>query len=243
MKSRKIAILWSLVGGSAGADRFYLGQNTAGWSTLFTFWAILPGVFYGVMKFHLVQNWAMLNILFFAIPILYHMVAIGRYLIMSDTKFKSQDKSKSKTIFLALGSILIAAVLCVTGSKMMATVQTVDITTTSATLQVTSIQLSKEFRDNESAYRKKYDNRVIEVKGAISNPPGFDLETGTSYIELSGENSDVFGIKCYFLKENSANINEIQKGDLVVVKGQCIGNKLNNCLVTDIEHPATPSNN
>ena len=56
MKSKKISLLLSLLGASAGADRFYLGQNTAGWVTLLTFWVLIPGAVYGLIKLNLFPN-------------------------------------------------------------------------------------------------------------------------------------------------------------------------------------------
>ncbi len=237
MKSKKLTLTLAIFAGSSGADKFYLGQNTAGWSTLLAFWVLLPGFVYAVVKFNLVANWEPFFLGRFAIPIMFHLFAAGRYMVMSDEKFKSQDVSKSKTFPLTIASIALAIALIIVGNRFLNSAKTVDITKADVSVTLSAEQMSKEYRNDEVAYRKNYDNKILQVEGTVSISPGEDLETQTKYLELMGNGNDVFGIKCFFKKENSSNVDQIRAGDKIIVNGECSGNILNNCIVIKIIHP------
>ena len=232
MKSKKISLLLSLLGASAGADRFYLGQNTAGWVTLLTFWVLIPGAVYGIIKFNLFPNWEPFMLGRFALPIVFHLYETGRYMVISDEKFMSQDVSKSKTFPLTIASFLIAALLIVGGSRLLKSAMVVDIDDAEISDVLSAEKMSQEFRSNEDLYRKKYDNNPLQVEGIVSET-GVDLADG-NYFALKGLNNDPFGIKCYFLEQNIADANKVKIGDKVIMKGVANGNKLENCKVINI---------
>jgi tRNA_anti-like/TM2 domain len=232
MKSKKRSLLLSLLGGSAGADRFYLGQNTAGWVTLLTFWVLIPGAVFAIIKFNLFPNWEPFMLGRFALPIVFHLYETGRYMVISDEKFMSQDVSKSKTFILTIASFIIAGLLIVGGNRLLNGAKMVDIITAEVSVTLSAEKMSQEFRLDEEAYRKKYDNKVLQVEGIVSET-GNDFETGT-YFALKGLNNDPFGIKCYFLEQNIADANKVKIGDKVIMKGVANGNKLENCKVISI---------
>lgn len=232
MKSKKISLILSLLGGSAGADRFYLGQNTAGWVTLLTFWVLIPGVVFGIIKFNLVPNWEPFMLGRFALPIVFHLYETGRYMVMSDERFMSQDESKRKTFPLTIASFVIAALLILGGSRLLKTAMVVDIEKAEISAVLSAEKMSQEFRSDEELYRKNYDNLVLQIEGIVSET-GNDFETGT-YFALKGLNNDPFGIKCYFLAQNLNDAALVKVGDNVVMKGVANGNKLENCKVIKI---------
>ncbi|HMX05288.1 MAG TPA: TM2 domain-containing protein, partial [Chitinophagales bacterium] len=127
MRSKKVTLTLALFGGSTGADRFYLGQNTAGWLTILLCWLVLPGAVYGIMRYNLYPNWEPFLLARYALPILFHVFATGRYLIMSEESFMSQNVKKSNTFPMVLLSFVITAILIVGSSRLLQTVQIVDI--------------------------------------------------------------------------------------------------------------------
>lgn len=232
MKSKKIALILALTGGSAGADRFYLGQNNAGWLTLLGFWAVLPGAIFGIIKFNVFPNWEPFLLARFTLPIVFHLVATGRYMVISDEKFMSQDVSKSKTFILTIASFIIAGLLIVGGNRLLNGAKMVDIINAEVSVTLSAEKMSQEFRLDEEAYRKKYDNKVLQVAGIVSET-GNDFEVGP-YFALQGLNNDPFGIKCYFLKENIGDAELAKMGDKIEIKGLANGNKLENCKVISV---------
>ncbi len=229
MKSKKLSIVLALLGGSAGADRFYLGQKNAGWLTLLAFWLVLPGAIYGIIRFNLTPNWEPFLLAKYALPILFHMFATGRYMVMNERKFMSQDASKGKFSPMVVGCLALAVVLAIGGSRMIETVKKPDIATASTSVTIDAVTLSQEFRKDEDAYRKKYDNKAFEVTGSVSET-GMDFETG-AYFALQGMEGDPFGIKCLFAPNHQNEPETVQVGSEVRVKGFINGNKLENCTI------------
>ncbi len=238
MKSKKGTILLALFTGSSGSDRFYQGQNYAGLLILLCFWVILPGLIFYIIKFNVVPNWEPFLLAQFALPILFHLFAAGRYLVMSEEKFKSQDVSKGKTFLLTIASILLTALLIIGGNKLLSSAQKVDITKEDPSMVLSAEQLSGDFRKNEDAFRSKYDNQVIQIEGVVVET-GNDFEQG-AYFALRGLNNDPFGIKCYFESQNGADATMVKSGDQVVIKGVCNGNKLENSKLISVNGKKLP---
>lgn len=232
MKSKKLSLLLALFAGSSGADRFYLGQNNAGWATLLGFWAVLPALIYAIIKYNIFPNWEPFLLTRFALPIVFHLYAGGRYLVMNDTQFKSQDVSKSKTFLLTAVSLLVSFLLIIGGNKLLSSAQIIDITKVDAEVNLSAEEMSGEYRTDEEAYRKKYDNKVLQIEGTVTEL-GNDFEQG-QYFALRGLNNDPFGIKCYFVEQNSADAQLVKIGDAVVIKGVGSGNKLENCKLVSV---------
>lgn len=168
----------------------------------------------------------------FALPIVFHLYETGRYMVMSDERFMSQDESKRKTFPLTIASFVIAALLILGGSRLLKTAMVVDIEKAEISAVLSAEKMSQEFRSDEELYRKNYDNLVLQIEGIVSET-GNDFETGT-YFALKGLNNDPFGIKCYFLAQNLNDAALVKVGDNVVMKGVANGNKLENCKVIKI---------
>lgn len=231
MRSKKVTLSLALLGGSAGADRFYLGQNAAGWLTMLVCWLVLPGAVYGIIRYNLYPNWEPFLLSRYALPILFHVVAAGRYLIMSEESFMSQNVKKSNTFPMVLVGFVVTAFLIVGSSRLLSTVQIVDIDKAEVEAILSAEMMSQEFRIDENAYRKKYDNKTLLIEGEVVET-GNDFELGT-YFALKGKDGDPFGIKCFFLGEHLKEAEMVVMGDKVTIKGIANGNKLENCTLTE----------
>lgn len=231
MRSKKVTLTLALFGGSTGADRFYLGQNTAGWLTILLCWLVLPGAVYGIMRYNLYPNWEPFLLARYALPILFHVFATGRYLIMSEESFMSQNVKKSNTFPMVLLSFVITAILIVGSSRLLQTVQIVDIDKAEVQAVLSAETMSQEFRNDEDAYRKKYDNKTLQIEGVVVET-GNDFELGT-YFALRGKDGDPFGIKCFFLGDHLKEAEQVVMGDKVTMKGIANGNKLENCTLLE----------
>ena len=83
-------------------------------------------------------------------------------------------------------------------------------------IQVTAVQLVKEFQANEADANKKYLDKAIQVNGTITEVK--NNQDGKSTITLASD--DAFtGVFCT-LKANAANLNA---GSVVTIKGICSG--------------------
>lgn len=243
MKSKPLVVALSFFLGSTGVHRFYLGQNQNGWTTLIVWWTVLPALIYAIIRFNLFPNWEPFLAARIALPAIYQLFEAGRFALMNQERFKSQDKSLRNTIPLTAFSMILFFAMYVGGTKLIESVKHVDIRKTDAEVVLSSAEMSSEFRKDEVAYRKKYDNKILQIEGTVMLPPGEDFETQTTYLELGGAQNDAFGIKCFFLKENSKGVSQINAGDNVTVKGECNGNILDNCLVIKIEPGSASSQN
>lgn len=238
MRSKNLTLTLALLAGSAGADRFYLGRNNAGWIILVLFWLLLPAVIYGVIRFNLVPNWEPVLLAKYALPLMFHVYAAGRYMVMSKEKFMSQNSSKGNFPPLTALSVVIAAILAVGASRMLAEIQVVDIESAKINAVLSAEQMSQEYRNNEEKYRKDYENKVLQIQGIVAET-GQDFEAGT-YFALQGKDGDPFGIKCFFLGENLSAANNVKVGDTVVIKGVANGNKLENSKLMSINGKKLP---
>jgi hypothetical protein len=232
MRSKKVTLSLALLGGSAGADRFYMGQNIAGWLTVLVCWVVLPGAVYAVIRYNLYPNWEPFLLSRYALPILFHVVAAGRYLIMSEESFMSQNVKKSNTFPMVIVGCVVTAILIVGSSRLLSGVQIVDIDAAEIQAVLSAEEMSQEFRKDENAYNKKYENKTLLIEGEVVET-GSDFELGT-YFALKGKDGDVFGIKCYFLGEHLKEAEMVVMGDKVTIKGIANGNKLENCTLMEL---------
>lgn len=96
---------------------------------------------------------------------------------------------------------------------------------------VTANDLFDEFDTNETEALKKYENKVIEVTGEVISVKNGEND---SNIILEAEMAMAGGVNCSF---KYAQENEIEKGTVVTIKGQCQGYLmdvvLNNCYLIE----------
>ncbi|WP_165366121.1 OB-fold protein [Brumimicrobium glaciale] len=77
--------------------------------------------------------------------------------------------------------------------------------------------LFNEFENNESEALKKYENKIIEVTGKVISVKNNDND---SNIILEADMAMAGGVNCSFKYKQDE---EITKGSIVTIKGQCQG--------------------
>jgi hypothetical protein len=82
-----------------------------------------------------------------------------------------------------------------------------------------AIELVKEFEDDEEASGKKYTDQVIAVKGSIIK---IEKDDSTQKI-LLGERSSLGGVLCELDKRHKSQLENLQPGQPVEIKGVCTG--------------------
>lgn len=95
-------------------------------------------------------------------------------------------------------------------------------------IAITSVQLNKEFTDNEQKANAMYLDKVIEIAGAVTEV-NTNQDGGTVLILESGD--PMAGVQCT-MREKKLNV---AKGQNITVKGFCRGNNLgvvlNDCII------------
>jgi len=98
-----------------------------------------------------------------------------------------------------------------------------------ADFEIKAIDLVKEFSKNESAGTKKYVDRILIVTGRVR-----EVDTASSTLFLDGSDPLV-SITCSFYANETKQLQKLQPGDSVQVKGKCTGKLIdivmNNCII------------
>ena len=97
-----------------------------------------------------------------------------------------------------------------------------DINNLDATIKLDAPSLISEFQQNETAATAKYSEKVLEIAGKLVAKN--KLENGTDILVLEDE---MQGISCQldsaWAKANQADIQKLEKGSPVKLKGVCKG--------------------
>ncbi|WP_107037257.1 OB-fold protein [Brumimicrobium mesophilum] len=92
---------------------------------------------------------------------------------------------------------------------------------------ISADDLFNEFENDESKALKKFENKIIEVTGKVISVKNNKFD---SNIILVAEMAMIGGVNCSFKYKQE---NEVKKGSMVTIKGQCQGFLmdvvLNNC--------------
>lgn len=96
--------------------------------------------------------------------------------------------------------------------------------------RLTANELFDSFEQNEKESLTKFEGKVIEVRGEVSQVNESDT---TLTVVLAVENAIIGGVNCSF--QNVAT--KVTKGELVSIKGRCQGYLMNviltNCTLTN----------
>jgi hypothetical protein len=111
----------------------------------------------------------------------------------------------------------------------------------SADYSVNATALINEFVGNEQSANKKYQNKILAVKGMIKK-----VEDGNGAgIVVLGDTTDMSGVRCVLDSATSAKAHSLQRGVVITIKGAITGfNKdetgllgsdveLNRCVIAD----------
>ena len=87
-----------------------------------------------------------------------------------------------------------------------------------ADISINAVDLYNQFQSDENTADKKYLDKVIEIKGTITDIQQTDT---TLSIELKGADSG--GINCGVANDGHDKTLSFQKGAIITVKGRCSG--------------------
>lgn len=88
-----------------------------------------------------------------------------------------------------------------------------------AEFKMESAALVSDFEADENVANKKYNGKVVEVTGIVSEKSKDDK--GKLNISLQGE--DLAGIGCVFENAGQEKAGQLKEGDKVKIKGVCTG--------------------
>jgi DNA/RNA endonuclease YhcR with UshA esterase domain len=93
----------------------------------------------------------------------------------------------------------------------------VNVEEASADISITADKILNDFSSDENSANLKYLDKIIEVKGVVSE---INIEKGIITIET---NDDFGNVICHLSEEASRKISGLQEGQIIVVKGICTG--------------------
>lgn len=96
-----------------------------------------------------------------------------------------------------------------------------DVRTIKANFELTAAALVADYNKDETAANLKYLDKVIDVKGTITEVK-VDIATGQATVILdSGD--PMAAVTCSFYNEEAAAVKKLVQGTEVVIKGNCTG--------------------
>ncbi len=96
-----------------------------------------------------------------------------------------------------------------------------DIRTVPYKYELTASKLVDDFNKDETAAGKKYVDKVIAVKGKVSE---VKLEPSTGHASVILDSGDpMAAVTCSFYDDEAGSLKEIKQGEAIVVKGRCTG--------------------
>jgi hypothetical protein len=93
----------------------------------------------------------------------------------------------------------------------------VNVEEASADISITADKILNDFSSDENSANLKYLDKIIEVKGVVSE---INIEKGIITIET---NDDFGSVLCHLSEEASRKVSGLQEGQIIVVKGICTG--------------------
>lgn len=95
-----------------------------------------------------------------------------------------------------------------------------DIRKETARFELTAAVLVADYSKDETAADKKYLDKVIAVKGAVS-----DIKTDTSgqATVFLDSGDPMAAVTCSFYADEAPSVKALQKGSTVIIKGKCTG--------------------
>lgn len=87
-------------------------------------------------------------------------------------------------------------------------------------IKIDSVTLWNEYKANEVAADAKYKGKILEISGEVTDIKK-DI-SDTMYVALKGDKY-IGSVKCSFPKEWTEQLMKLQKGQILVIKGECEG--------------------
>ncbi len=104
-----------------------------------------------------------------------------------------------------------------------------DTTKQEAIFTVNAMDLIKEFQANDTIANKKYAEKIMTVKGRISEFENADTTINIKMIDTLTDALIVFA----FQNENVKDVKKLKEGDSVSIKGSCSGGTYSDILETE----------
>jgi DNA/RNA endonuclease YhcR with UshA esterase domain len=95
----------------------------------------------------------------------------------------------------------------------------VNVAKTKSDISLSADQILNDFSSDESIANTKYLEKIIEVKGVISD---IKIEKEKGIITLK-TNDDFGSVLCHLSKESTQKISSLKEGQLIRIKGICTG--------------------
>lgn len=224
MTERTKSAILAFVTGSSGSSAQFTGKTQLGWTILMSSWVILPGIFWAFRTYTSI-NTSMLTFLFFGIIGLEHLLLFFYHLnTLPPDQTIEQVKSRNGRIIISVASMALLAWASFQWAFQDPHIDT-SMAEPVATLQ--SVDFSSAFLQDEDAFRKKYDRKVVRLHGKVHSM-GEDFTEGL-YIALESAAGSPADVNCFFLPERQSDIANIAAGDMITVTGIADGQFLRNC--------------
>jgi DNA/RNA endonuclease YhcR with UshA esterase domain len=94
-----------------------------------------------------------------------------------------------------------------------------DIAETSVEISISAGKIVEDFSLDETIANRNYLDKIIAVKGVISDTK---IENNKGIVSLKS-NDDFGSVLCYLSTESTRKISLLKVGDTIVVKGVCTG--------------------
>lgn len=92
-------------------------------------------------------------------------------------------------------------------------------------IDITAMQLSKDYIANEVSADQKYKDKVLSVTGTVTDIAK-DMTDGI-YVVLAGPEDDIVSVQCSFADDHTDETAALKKGQKITIKGLCDGKMMN----------------
>ena len=96
-------------------------------------------------------------------------------------------------------------------------------------IAVTAVELSRAYDNNKVAADAKYDGRLLEVSGIISDI-GKDI-MDDPYVSLKGIEMSLFGVQCMFPRSSESDLIDLSNGQNITLRGRLSGELIGNVIL------------
>ena len=95
----------------------------------------------------------------------------------------------------------------------------VDVAEASADITISANKILEEFSTDETTANTKYLEKIVEVKGVVTEAR---IEKGKGIISLK-TNDDFGSVLCHLSEESTKKMSIVKEGQTITVKGICTG--------------------
>ena len=95
----------------------------------------------------------------------------------------------------------------------------VDVAEASADITISANKILEEFSTDETTANTKYLEKIVEVKGVVTEAK---IEKGKGIISLK-TNDDFGSVLCHLSEESTKKMSIVKEGQTITVKGICTG--------------------